>query len=366
MRLNSVWGRLLLFIFIGSLLRFWKLFSGMTFYSDLSWFYLLSRDSVLHGSFPMVTIGASISWLHQGAVWVYLLIPALILSGFNPVGGAVLTALMGIVSIPLIYYLAVLISDKKTALISAFLLSCFFLPVVLSRLAYHNSPIILFFLVFALCLVKKMGFVSGLFLGWLYQLHLLSIILWPFAYFYLFRHRLSPWKFSAGLFISVLPFIIVGPLQTFGVLLWLARFLIHIKPVPAGFISISYLAIILVPAVILAAKFLSFLSGKILFVLGLAFLMVNSFYLFSQNFLPPVLVGRHELSDQISQTRQILVNSRISNPEIRVAGGIAGITDYNASYLYLIWWLNRLGVGPSGTHTVFQVNDSGTRVSVIE
>jgi len=357
---------LVVIILIGAILRFYHLTGWMQFYSDQSWFYENCRDNLFSGKFPLISIGSSISWIHQGALWEYLLIPALVISGFNPVSGGLLTAVMGILCLPLAYYLLSKIFNQKSALIGTFILAVYSIPVILSRLAYHNSPIILFCLVFFLLLLTRRNFISGLFLGFLYQLHILAVILIPFAYLFLVCRKAPFRNFSLGLFIGILPFLIVGPLQTFGIIFWLIRFIFHPIPVTAAGFSISYSAILFIPLLIPAAKLLSFIPSKHLLLLGAVFLLWNTFELTHYHFLLPSVSPDFSLSKQIQISQEILKNSRVSSPKVVVLGGLENVNTYSASYRYLLWWLQRGGVKYRGKYSEFIIDEKASSLVMLQ
>jgi hypothetical protein len=112
------------------------------------------------------------------------------------------------------------------------------------RTPYHTAPIPLFEVLFLLCFIKQRDFLAGLFLGLLYQLHLLTFIFWPLV---ILRLRL---KLFVGFILGILPFIISGPTQTFGIFIWLFKNLF------SGFFSSSltseaYKVVFFVPCLLL-------------------------------------------------------------------------------------------------------------------
>ena len=75
----------------------------MNFIGDQGWFYISARDILLTGKIPLVGITSSHIWLHQGPYWTYMLAIMLFLFHFNPVSGAYLTAVIGLLTVFLIY-----------------------------------------------------------------------------------------------------------------------------------------------------------------------------------------------------------------------------------------------------------------------
>lgn len=128
-------------VLLSFFLRFYKLPDLMMFIGDQGWFYISARDLILKGEVPLVGITSSHTWLHQGALWTYMLAPVLWLFNFNPVGGAYLSSLLGVVTVFFVYKVGKEVFSRKIGLIAAFLYATSPLIIVHSRLAYHTSPI---------------------------------------------------------------------------------------------------------------------------------------------------------------------------------------------------------------------------------
>ncbi len=234
-----------------------------TFFGDAAWFYNSARDALILGKFPWLGITSSIIWLHQGPLWTFLYVPALLFSNFNPVSGSVLISILNFLLLAPSYYLLATLFSKRIALIN--ILVVWLLPwwVYNSGLTYHTSPIPLFEVIFLLLLLKRRDFLTGLFLGLLYQLHLLTFIFWPLM---LHNSKFINRKSIFGFLLGILPFLVVGPTQTFGIFVWL------VKNTLTGFggtglASEAYRVVLFVPALIL----LNYLWSKIVLCLQLPF-----------------------------------------------------------------------------------------------
>jgi len=77
---------LLIFI-LAAFLLLYKLETYMPFIPDQAWFYLSARDIFVKGQIPLLGITSSHTWLHQGALWTYMLAGALWIGRFNPFSG---------------------------------------------------------------------------------------------------------------------------------------------------------------------------------------------------------------------------------------------------------------------------------------
>lgn len=215
------------------------------FFDDALWFYESAKGA------PLLGITASLTWLHQGALWTYLLKPALVFSNWNLVSGQVLTIFLWMCLIPTFYYLLSILFNKKIAkIMTAFLmLNPYSYKNALTP--YHTSPIPLFEVIFFLLFLKRKDFLTGLFLGFLYQLHLLTFIFWPMLLFRLNKRSIF------GFLLGISPFIITGPKQIPQLLIWVFRSaLTGFRG--ANLASEAYLMVLYIPALIL----LSYIINK--------------------------------------------------------------------------------------------------------
>lgn len=232
-----------------------RLSSPFVFFDDARWFYASARGA-LFGQFPLLGITASITWLHQGPLWTYLYIPALWLSNFSPVSGSVPVNILNILFIPTFYYLLSVLFNKKIALINIIIV--WLLPwwIFHSGLAYHTSLIPLFEVIFLLCLIKQRDFLVGLFLGFLYQLHLLTFIFWPL----LLRSKILNLRSILGFMLGILPFLVSGPTQTFGIFIWITKHLFEGFG-GTGLASEAYRVVLFVPTLVLLNYFVKIVIG---------------------------------------------------------------------------------------------------------
>ncbi len=146
---------ILLGILILSLfLRTYRLDELMTFIGDQGWFYISARDMVLTGEIPLVGIASSHTWIHQGALWTYILAILFKLFNFNPLAGAYFTAILGAFSVFLVYKMGSSMFSSRVGVISSFLYASSPLIIFHSRMSYHTSPIPFFTILFIYSVYK--------------------------------------------------------------------------------------------------------------------------------------------------------------------------------------------------------------------
>lgn len=141
LRINKTFLLILSAILIGLFLRINNLSNSMQFIGDQGWFYLSARDMLINGQIPLVGITSSHTWLHQGPLWTYMLSAALFLFNFNPVSGAYVTALFGILTVFLMYKIGSEMFSLKIGVIAALLYSVSPLVVFWDRIPFDPSPI---------------------------------------------------------------------------------------------------------------------------------------------------------------------------------------------------------------------------------
>lgn len=135
-------------------LRVLNLNSLMAFIPDQGWFYLSARDMLLTGQIPLVGPPTSHPWIHHGALWTYTLALLLALGGFEPVLPAYFIALLGVLTVFLLYVATRIMFSPKVAFLATFLYACSPLVVLNARIPYHTSPIPFFVILLFLSMYK--------------------------------------------------------------------------------------------------------------------------------------------------------------------------------------------------------------------
>lgn len=230
-------------VVLGLFLRLYKISESMTFIGDQGWFYLSARDLIIFGKIPLVGIASSHPWIHQGPLWTYMLTPALILGGFNPLSGAFLTAILDVMAIALIYKIGANFFSKRLGILASLVYAASPAVIMNARMPYHTSPIPLFVLLLIFSLLKWVAgrnskyFPLVLFsMSMLYNFELATVVFWPviagllgFGFINKSKWVLNVWKKHLklsllGLIIPMIPVIIYdlyhGFPQTFGYAVW--------------------------------------------------------------------------------------------------------------------------------------------------
>lgn len=236
--------RILIFILIlAAFLRFYKLPELMNFGGDVARDYLEARDITLFGKIPLVGSPSSVPWLHQGALFTYILGIVLWVGRYNPLAGGYFVGVLGVLGVLGVFFLGRKLFSEKVGLIAALFYATSPLIIIFDRYPYHQSVISIFTIAFIYSLflsVKKTKFfiLSSFLFGLLMQLELSNLVLLPVLViiFLLFRKEINFKIISLSIiaFISTwTPKIIYdfsnGFTQTIGFAAWIVHKLLPIK-----------------------------------------------------------------------------------------------------------------------------------------
>lgn len=176
----------LLIIIGGSLLRLYRIDLKMRFIWDEArdmlaiHHMIVERDLTLFG--PYNEIDGKIDFF--GVFHYYLMAPALTMADFDPLGPAVFTALLGIASIYLLYWISSKYFPKSTSLLITAIYAFSPLVVKYAQWPWNPNSTPFFALLFFISLYQldktkelKWSAIAGLLLGLLFQLHYFTIAL---------------------------------------------------------------------------------------------------------------------------------------------------------------------------------------------
>ncbi len=351
---------LIIIILLSFPVRFYRITTEVPFFGDMAWFYLSARDAVQTSKLPLLGITSSITWLHQGPLWTYLLIP----TGPSLQFGVIFTSILGLLTIIMLYSFSSTLFGRKAGLFSAVVIAFAPHAVLHSRMAYHTSPIPLFMTIFGILMIKKRYLLSGLFLGFLYQLHLLTFILWPVAILLLPTKSKATLLFILGFSFGILPFLLSGPVQTLGVFAWVARRILVGASGITPF-SESYLALFIAPVALLVGLVLSkmpkILTTSLLVLGGIGSTVAIIYYHY---FLTPNHYGL-SYAHRLGISRYVFTKSNTPTPKITLSGPGSQFASSTMPYNYLIWMLSR-NTKLSGSYSHFTINESSSTVTVLK
>jgi 4-amino-4-deoxy-L-arabinose transferase-like glycosyltransferase len=110
---------LLAILAVGAFCRLYKIDQYMTFLGDEGRDVIIVRRLLTEGHTPLIGPGTSIGNMYLGPLYYYMMAPALLLAGFSPVGPAVQIAILGVITIWLVWYAGRLWFGRTAGLIGA-------------------------------------------------------------------------------------------------------------------------------------------------------------------------------------------------------------------------------------------------------
>jgi 4-amino-4-deoxy-L-arabinose transferase-like glycosyltransferase len=217
-RLRPILPFILLFfiILVGAYLRFYRLSEYMTFLGDEGRDALTVKRMIVDGKWTLLGPTASVGGFFMGPVYYYFMAPFLWLWKLDPVGPAVMVALVGTATIGLVYLVGRTLFGTTVGLVSSSLYAISPFIIAYSRSSWNPNivpffTLLAFFILWVTAETKKWGylFFLGFILGIDLQLHytVLFAIAAATVFIFLYRARgLKPANILMGLFGFIIGF----------------------------------------------------------------------------------------------------------------------------------------------------------------
>jgi len=177
---------LAIILLLSFFLRFYRLRDYIIFLGDQGRDVWVVKKMLIDGKFTLLGPVASVGGFYLGPLYYYLITPFLFLSKFDPIGPAILPALLGGITPLLLFFYVKKRYSTETALISAFLYTISPILVKYNRFSWNPNVIPFFSLIFFICFEKYLetkknifAVITGFLLGCLFQLHYLAFVFLP-------------------------------------------------------------------------------------------------------------------------------------------------------------------------------------------
>lgn len=175
-------------IFLASFFRLYKIDQYMIFLGDEGRDAQVIKAMVDIGHFPLIGPPTSVGNIYLGPLYYYMMLFPMLLFGLSPVAASVMVAVIGVLTVALIYYLGKNWFNRKAALISSFLYAISPVAIAYSNFSWNPNPLPFFALLssFGLYKINKTGnflwlILTGVAVAASLQLHYLALILIPIA-----------------------------------------------------------------------------------------------------------------------------------------------------------------------------------------
>ena len=172
---------IIIIVAIAAYLRLYRIQDYFTFLGDEGRDVLIVRD-ILHGHLTFLGPRASAADFFTGPIYYYMMAPFLFLANYNPIGPAIMIALLGTITVFLVYEFGKEWIGANAALIAAALYAIAPLVIQYSRSSWNPNPMpffsmVIFYLLYrAIQKPKILWFVFvGILYGIAFQLHYIEV-----------------------------------------------------------------------------------------------------------------------------------------------------------------------------------------------
>jgi 4-amino-4-deoxy-L-arabinose transferase-like glycosyltransferase len=199
-------------LLLAAFLRIYRINEYMTFLGDEGRDALVVKQ-ILEGHFTLLGPRASAGDFFSGPIYYYLITPALLLSWYDPIGPAIMIALLSVLTVYLIYRFGKEWFGVRAGIIAASLYAVSPLVITYSRSSWNPNPMPFFSLIILYLLQKalvrksrKLFFIIGILYGIAFQLHYIETVLGVIIFFFvlfgsilLFRDNVKKFNVRATL-----------------------------------------------------------------------------------------------------------------------------------------------------------------------
>jgi len=184
-------------IILALFLRLYRIGEFMTFLGDEGRDVRIVRDLITKGNLVFIGPQTSIGNMYLGPLYYYMMAPALFLSRLNPVGPAVMVALLSTFTVWFTWFVARSWFGKKSALVTALLYAVSPVAIIYSRSSWNPNPMPFFALlcvwgIYEVWQSKKYFWlpIVGISFAFALQMHYLGLLLIPvLGLFWLFSYQ---------------------------------------------------------------------------------------------------------------------------------------------------------------------------------
>lgn len=221
---------LVVILIFASLTRFYRISEYMTFLGDEGRDAIIVKEMVDIYHFPLIGPPTSIGNIYLGPLYYYMMFAAMAPFSLNPVAAAYMNAIIGVLTVGLVYLSGKLLFSKKSGLLAAFFYSISPVTIIYSKTSWNPNPAPFFALISILALIRihKSGnfnwlIISGVAVASAAQMHYLALILipititiWGFEIFLRFRKKIPSTNLIKGSLLGIFSFFLVmSPLLWF-------------------------------------------------------------------------------------------------------------------------------------------------------
>ncbi len=180
---------MILILLVAAFLRFYNLSGYLQFLGDQGRDVLIVKGMIVEHQWTLLGPNASVGGFFTGPIYYYFMLPFLWLFKLDPVGPAYLSAVFGLATVVLIYWLGREFFEKRVGILAALLVTISPKMIEISRFSWNPNPVPFFALLtvsFLYLAVKKQKiiytFLTGVCVGVMVQLHYIDLIFVPILF----------------------------------------------------------------------------------------------------------------------------------------------------------------------------------------
>lgn len=215
-------GLLCFLLIFASFLRFYRLRQLMTYLGDEGRDMMIVLDILRGENLPFIGPPTSVGKLFLGPIYYYFITPFVWIFRLDPVGPAIFVAILGVLTVLLIYLVGLKFFEKKTAFFAAVLYAFSPLTIQFSRSSWNPNPMPFFVLLLLVSFFfwhrtqkPKFLYLATICYAIMLQLHYLALLLLPLLVFFITKSK-EKIKDKKQLLYSLLIFIfLLSPLFLF-------------------------------------------------------------------------------------------------------------------------------------------------------
>lgn len=174
---------------LAAFLRLYRLGPSLQFLGDQGRDALVMYRMLAEMDLPFIGPITSVGGFYLGPLYYYLMAPFLWLTRFNPVGPAVATAVLGVLTVPVLYFVAKKFYSHRVAIWAAGLYAVAYIPVSETRSAWNPNLMSLASLGIIYGFYTKKLWLAALSLGAALQFHYMIVFLAPWLIWQLWLVR---------------------------------------------------------------------------------------------------------------------------------------------------------------------------------
>lgn len=196
-------------LLLSAFFRLYRIGELHTFHNDEGRDVMIAQEMISSGKPTFLGPQTSVGNMYLGPLYYYFMVPALILSGGDPVGPSIMVALSGLLTTYLIYVIGKKWFGTNSALAASFIFAASPLFVHYTSSSWNPNLVPLVSILIIMAWQSRAHFLIGLLFGVLFQLHYVAMAFALVVFIWMMveskKINIIP-KIVLGFFVATLPF----------------------------------------------------------------------------------------------------------------------------------------------------------------